>query len=532
MIGGAWGISNLRCLFQEYTLDTDRRELRRGQDLVSVAPQVFDLLDYLISNRERVVSKEDLVSAVWNGRIVSDGALTTRLNAARTAIGDSGEEQQLIKTLPRKGFRFIGTVYETNQPSGAGAILNGRMERPEPALPLPDRPSIAVLPFVNLSSEPDQEYFADGIVEEIITALSRFKTLFVIARNSSFTYRGRAADVKQVGRELGVRYVLEGSIRKSANRVRISCQLVDTTVGAQIWADRFDTALEDIFELQDQLSAKIVGATSPKLQQAEIERARLKPTESLHAYDYYLRGMASFHRGSRKTLAEALELFKKAIQLDPGFASAYAMAAWCYSIPVWFWRAGHEEVREAERLARLAARLGTDDATALCVAGFVIAEIARDFDMGMALVSRALVLNPNLATAWFLGGWVRVINGEPDVALEHFAHVERLSPFDPFIWGVHAGIAVAHFCAGRDDLALFAAEHCLRDVPKYLPALRIVAASSALTGATDRATKAIARIRELNPELCISEVKKRISCRRSEDIARLIEGLRKAGLRE
>jgi TolB-like protein len=517
----------LRYFFEEYAFDTDRRELHRGADVVSVAPQVFDLLDYLIRNRERVVSKDDLINAIWNGRVVSDAALTTRLNAARTAIGDSGEEQRLIKTLPRKGFRFVGQVREAREAAGPNPG-----DAPESALAIPDKPSIAVLPFVNLSSEPDQEYFADGIVEEIITALSRFKTLFVIARNSSFTYKGRAADVKQVGRELGVRYVLEGSIRKSANRVRISCQLADTAVGTQIWADRFDTALEDIFDLQDQLSAKIVGAISPKLQQAEIERARLKPTESLLAYDYYLRGMASFHRGSRRTLAEALKLFKMAIQLDPSYASAYAMAAWCCSVPIWFWRADHEEEREAERLARLAARLGTDDATALCVAGFVVAEIARDFDMGMALVSRALVLNPNLATAWFLGGWVRVINGEPEVALEHFAHVERLSPFDPFIWGVYAGIAAAHFCAGRDDRALSAAEHCLRDMPKYLPALRIVAASSALTGASDRATKAIARIREINPDFCITEVKKRTSYRRSEDIARLIEGLRKAGLGE
>ena len=522
----------MRYLFEEYAFDTDRRELHRGADVVSVAPQVFDLIDYLIRNRERVVSKDDLISAIWNGRIVSDAALTTRLNAARTAIGDTGEQQRLIKTLPRKGFRFLGTVCEANQPSGAGAILGGRMEAPEPALPLPHGPSIAVLPFVNLSSEPDQEYFADGIVEEIITALSRFKTLFVIARNSSFTYRGRAADVKQVGRELGVRYVLEGSIRKSANRVRITGQLVDTTIGTNIWADRFDGTLEDIFDLQDQLSAMIVGAISPRLEQAEIERARRKPTESLHAYDYYLRGMASFHHGSRKSLAQALELFKTAIQLDLRFASAYAMAAWCYSVPHWFWAPGREEAREAERLARLAARLGPDDATALCIAGFVIADIARDLDTGVAMISRALMLNPNLVTAWFLGGWVRLINGEPDVAIEHFAHAERLSPFDPFIWGVHAGFANAHFAAGRYDQALSAAEHCLRDMPNYPPALRIVAASSALTGATDRARKAIARIRERNPDACISEIKERIHCRRLEHIARMIEGLREAGLPE
>jgi TolB-like protein len=522
----------LRYLFEEYAFDTDRRELHRGAGVVSVAPQVFDLLDYLIRNRERVVSKDDLINAIWNGRSVSDGALTTRLNVARTAIGDSGDEQRLIKTLPRKGFRFVGTVREAKRPAGEAVSDTPAREQPKPALPLPDKPSIAVLPFTNLSSDPEQDYFADGMAEDIITALSRFKALFVIARNSSFTYKGRAVDVKQVGRELGVRYVLEGSVRKVANRVRITGQLVDISTGAHLWADRFDGGLGDIFDLQDQVTESVVGAIAPAVEKAEMERAKRKPTESLHAYDYYLRGMASFHHGSRKALAQALELFKKAIQLDPGFASAYAMAAWCYSVPLSFWTAGREEAREAERLARLAVRLGTDDATALCVAGFVIADIARDFDTGMAMVSRALVLNPNLVTAWFLGGWVRVLNGEPDVAIEHFAHAERLSPFDPFIWAVHAGIANAHFCAGRDDQALSAAEHCLRDMPNYLPALRIVAASSALTGATDRARKAIARIRELNPGLYISEIKKRISLRRSEHTARMIEGLRKAGLPE
>jgi tetratricopeptide (TPR) repeat protein len=208
------------------------------------------------------------------------------------------------------------------------------------------------------------------------------------------------------------------------------------------------------------------------------------------------------------------------------------MAAWCYSVRPQWTAPGREEAREAERLARLAARLGTDDATALCIAGFVLADIAGDFDTGTALASRALALNPNLVTAWFLGGWVQVINGEPDAAIERFAHAERFSPFDPFIWGVRVGIALAHFNAGRDDQALSAAEHCLRDMPNYLLALFVVAASSALTGATDRARKAIARIRELSPGLCITEIKKRFARRCSEHIARMIDGLRKAGLPE
>src|SRR6266480_2086047 len=232
-------MGSFRYLFEEYELDTDRRELHRGADVVSVTPQVFDLLDYLIRNRERVVSKDDLINAIWNGRIVSDAALTTRLNVARSVIGDCGEEQRLIKTLPRRGFRFVGPVQEAQRRTDA-KVAGNPAEPPKPALTLPPEPSIAVLPFANLSSDPEQEYFADGMVDDITTALSRFKALFVIARNSSLTYKGRAVDVKQIGRELGVRYVLEGSVRKAANRVRITGQLVDTATGAHLWADRFD----------------------------------------------------------------------------------------------------------------------------------------------------------------------------------------------------------------------------------------------------------------------------------------------------
>ena len=264
---------------------------------------------------------------------------------------------------------------------------------------LPDKPSIAVLPFQNMSGDPEQEYFADGIVEEIITALSRMRWLFVIARNSSFTYKGRAVDVKQVGRELGVRYVLEGSVRKAANRVRITGQLIDASTGAHLWADRFDGALEDIFDLQDQVTASVVGAIAPKLEQAEIERAKRKPTESLDAYDYYLRGMASFHQGTREANDEALPLFYRAIELDPDFASAYGMAAWCYAqrkMNGWVTDRA-QEIAETARLARRAAELGKDDAVALCAGGFALAYVVGDLDDGGAMIDRALVLNPNLA---------------------------------------------------------------------------------------------------------------------------------------
>ena len=392
-----------------------------------------------------------------------------------------------------------------------------------------DRPSVAVLPFANMSGDPGQDYFSDGITEDIITGLSRFSELFVIARNSSFAYKGKAVDARQIGRELGVRYLLEGSVRKSENRVRITGQLVDTTTGAHIWADRFDGTMEDIFDLQDKMSTIILGAIAPKLELAEIERAKRKPTESLDAYDYYLRGMASFHEGSGKAFVEALELFKKAIELDPGFASAYAMAAWCVYLPVPFWSVP-EKVREAERLARQAARLGPNNAAALSVAGFVVASVANDFNLGLALVDRALLLNPNLVNAWYLSGWVRVLNGEPELAIEHFSRAECLSPFDPFKWGCHLGVAYAHFIAGRDDQALSSVERCLVDMPNFRPALFLVAASSAFLGATDRASAAVARIRELDPTKSISQLMLRTPFRQPERIARLFEGLRRAGL--
>jgi len=310
----------LRYLFEEYAFDTDRRELHRGADVVSVAPQVFDLLDYLIRDRERVVSKDDLIHAIWSGRAVSDAALTTRLNVARTAIGDSGERQRLIKTVPRKGFRFVGEVREARDAAGP----NPGDAAPESAPALPDKPSIAVLPFENMSGDPEQEYFADGMVEEIITALSRFKSLFVIARNSSFTFKGRAVDIKEVGRRLGVRYVLEGAVRKASGKVRITGQLIDAVTGAHIWADRFERDLTDVFALQDEVTVAVVSTIRPKLFQAETEMATRRRPENLTAYDFYVRASQQYYLFTREGVAEGLRLAHRALELDPRFGLAAA----------------------------------------------------------------------------------------------------------------------------------------------------------------------------------------------------------------
>ena len=314
----------MRYLFEEYAFDTARRQLCCGPDVIAVTPQVFDLLAYLIRHRERVVTKDDLIGAIWNGRIVSDAALTTRLNAARCAIDDSGAEQRLIKTFPRKGFRFVGQVREARE------VAPNPGDAPESAPAVPDNPSIAVLPFANMSGDPEQEYFADGIVEDIITALSRFKSLFVIARNSSFTFKGRAVDIKEVGRRLGVRYVLEGSVRKASGKVRITCQLIDAATGAHIWADRFERDMTDIFALQDNVTLAVVSAIQPKLLQAEIAQATRRRPEHLTAYDYFLRALQQAILATREGVAEALRLLQRALELDPGFAGAAALAGACH----------------------------------------------------------------------------------------------------------------------------------------------------------------------------------------------------------
>jgi TolB-like protein len=396
-----------------------------------------------------------------------------------------------------------------------------------PSLALPDKPSIAVLPFQNMSGDPDQEYFADGMVEEIITALSQMRWLFVIARNSSFTYKGRAVDVKQVGRELGVRYVLEGSVRKAASRLRITGQLIEAATGVHLWAGRFDGGLEDVFDLQDRVTASVVGAIAPKLEQAEIERAKRKPTENLDAYDFFLRGMASFYRADEDAVSEALRLFYKAIEIDPEFASAYGMAAWCYiqRKNLGWMSDPRQESAEAARLAQRVLDVGKDNAVALCSGGFALAHMVGDLEAGAALVDRALALDPNLATAWHLSGWLAISLGRPGLAIEHFARAKRLNPLDPLLFGIEAGSAAAHFLAGDYDYASSCAERAIREWPKFRPAMRLAAASHALAGRLAQAQQVMARMREVDPSFRIPDVKD-VAPFRGDDLARYIEGLK------
>jgi TolB-like protein len=449
------------------------------------------------------------------GICVSDDAQRQLRGKLEVMLEDAGEQRLKNIAWPVRVYRV--------RPPGAAAD-------PRPALTLPDKPSIAVLPFQNMSGDAEQEYFADGIVEDLVTALSRFRNLFVISRNSSFTYKGRAVDVKQVGRELGVRYVLEGSVRKAANRVRITAQLIDAGSGAHLWADRFDGALENIFELQDQVTERVVGAIAPKLEQAEIERAKRKPTESLDAYDCYLRAHATIHPWTRAGNEEALRLFYRAIELDPEFACAYGMAAWCrVQRKVGGWMEDPvRELAETARLAHRAAELGKDDAVALSSAGFALAYVVNDVTHGVAFIDRAIALNPNLAWAWLYSGWARIWLGRPDDAIEHFAHAIRLSPLDPLIADLQAATAYAHFFAGRyDEAASWAAMALDSRTASY-----VAAAANALAGRLEEARSVVARLRERDPAVRVTTLREALGPYRPEDLARYEAGLREAGLPE
>jgi adenylate cyclase len=519
----------LRYLFEDYALDPDRRELYRGANVVPVAPQVFDLLDYLIRNRERVVSKDDLINAIWNGRSVSDAALTTRLNVARSAVSDTGDQQRLIKTLPRKGFRFIGPVREEGDDSPA--VSDNRVEPEKLTLALPDKPSIAVLPFENMSGDPEQEYFADGMVEEITTALSQFKWLFVIDRNSSFTFKGKAVDIKKVGRRLGVRYVLEGSVRKAAGKVRIAGQLIDAVTAAHIWADRFERDLTDVFALQDEMTVAVVSAIQPKLLQTEIAMAARRRPENLTAYDLFLRALPQYYLSTRESYAEAITLAHRALELDPHFGLVAALAGVChmqnvtrgYAIDPQF------ERKEAVRLVRLALSIDDNVPETLAWASLISAFIVGDCDGAIEMADRAVALNPNSFQAWSCRGWVYKVAGLPEEAIRSFESAIRVSPVDPLLHRAFTGIGYAFTELRRFDEAVAAGKKALRQNPLFSPAHRCLASAFAHLGRDEEAREVAARLLEFDPAFTISAW----IARGGQSNAKLmIEGLRKAGLPE
>ena len=438
-----------------------------------------------------------------------------------------GKIDQPIEFLGERQVKNIARpvrVYRVRPEAEAGPV--------RPPLALPDRPSIAVLAFTNMSGDPEQDYFADGMVEEIITALSRIRRLFVIARNSSFTYKGRAVDVTRIGRELGVRYLLEGSVRKAGQRVRITGQLVDAATGAHLWADRFEGGLDDIFDLQDQVTASVVGAIAPRLEQAEISRAQRKPTESLDAYDHFLRGMAGIHGWTKEANDAAFASFAHAIALDPRFAAAYGMAARCFSqrkASGWVEDRRHD-IAEAGRLARHAAELGTDDPIALGGAAMVLSYVIGDLDTASGLIARALALDPSFAWGWLVSAWIKGWSGEPETAIAHAASAMRLSPTDPHTFTMRTATASAHFFAGRYGEALAWAEEVTWERPGFLIAATVVAAAAALADRPAEAARAMTRLRAIEPDMRLGNLPDHWPIRRPLDLQRWQDGLRRAGL--
>lgn len=477
--------------FEDFVLDTARRELRRGPEPRPLEPQVFDVLEYLLRNRNRVVSKADLLSAVWNGRIVSDATLASRINAARTAIGDNGKRQRLIRTAFRKGIRFIGEVRETSQSEVPAREHPG------------EHPSIAVLPFENMSGDPEQEYFADGMVDDIITGLSRIKWLFVIARNTSFIYKGTAVDVKQVGRELGVHYVLEGSMRKAGNRIRITAQLVETKSGHHVWAERYDRMVGDIFVVQDELTASVVGAIEPNLRKVEIERIKRKRPDSLDAYDLVLRALPFVYNMMPNGAAAAIPLLEKALELEPHYPLAHAALAWCHHFR--FSRAGfHDEDRAgAIDHARKAIAGGTDDATALAIAALVIWFLEHDDATTFDLLDRALALSKCNIYALCCSAVALAWTGNTNASIERAQEALRFSPFDSLSYMAHGALAISHFQMKRYDMARDAARHAVECNPHFSGLQAILIAALVRLGRSEEAQAAAKRLLALDPTFSV-----------------------------
>jgi TolB-like protein len=514
--------------FESYALDVARRELRRGTELITVEPQVFDLLDYLIRHRNRVVSKDDLMAAVWNGRVVSESALTSRINSARVAVGDSGEEQRLIKTLRARGFRFVGAVSEEQGVPAAVSPTEPTIAPPA----LADQPSIAVLPFVNMSGDPAQDYFADGMTEEIITALARFKSLFVIARNSSFAYRGHATDIKRIARELGVRYLLEGSVRNSGDRVRITGQLILAETGTHIWANRFERRIGDIFDLQDELTENIVGAVEPEILSAEMRRARSKRPDSLAAYDCVLRAYQYLFNLTLEDNDRALDFLHQAIRLAPDYALAYAYASWANLFRVQLIQGGSLRLllTDAMILAQQAVELDATDPLIQTIRGAWQLMIERDFDGGVARHEEAFEKNPN--SVWICGcnGFGHALCRHPQRTLAMLDRARRLSPRDSsmFLW--LPGGAIVHLLAGRPEQAIQWTEDALRLNPRHLISLFLRAAAEMVAGQDDAGRRSVKRMRAINPALDIKFVSKMLPFKFAEDRELILTALRAAGL--
>ena len=447
----------VRYLFENYTFDPDRRELRRGAEMVPIAPQVFDLLDYLIRNRERVVSKDDLIRAIWNGRAVSDAALTTRLNAARNAIGDTGERQHLIKTLPRKGFRFVGTILEDQQRAAGSASLathSGDLAQMPSSAP---HLSIVVLPFANIGDDPEQDYFVDGVTESLTTDLSRISGSFVIGRHTAFTYKGKAVDLKQIGRELNVRYVLEGSVQRGGNQLRVSVQLIDADTAGHLWAERFNKPIVDLFDLQDEIVSRLANTLDSRLTDEEARRSEQSPHPD--SMELYFRGKALFNKaGTPEHLARAKSIFEQALALDPQNIEAMVGTAAADWIGITSFMSDDRIALLATAEAALAKALSVapNHAFAHLVVGGLFISTNRAL-RGIAECERALELDRNLAEAHAQIGLAKYVTGRGAETEAHINEAFRLSPRDIFAhrWLAMVGMSKLQIAADAEAHAWF-----------------------------------------------------------------------------
>ena len=516
----------MQYLFADHSLDTDRRELRRGAAIVTVEPQVFDLLAFLVDNRERVVTKDDLIASVWGGRIVSDSTLTSRINAARKAIGDSGEDQRLIRTISRKGLRFVGEVRTSAGVEPAFADET----RDRAALPLPDKPAIAVLPFSNMTGDPQQEYFSDGISEDIITALSKLRWFFVIARNSSFLYKGRPVHMKEIGEELGVGYVVEGSVRRSGERVRITAQLNDVATGSHLWAERYDRDLADVFAVQDEITDAIVAAIEPQIIAAENYRARRKPPDSMDAWDLLMRALSHYWRVTRTDNMVAQALLEKATTIDPRYGQALGVLAASHSFGA---HMGWEDIAVAapvaERAALAAIAADNEDPWAHFALGGCHL-FARKFEDSLAEFENALQLNPNFSLAQGYYGLVLAYSSRWEEADLAARRALRLSPRDPFS-AIYCGInSYANYVGRNYREAMRLAREGIRQRADFVGAHRVLTAASAMAGELDVAVEALKELRRTQPNISLEWLAIQMPIKLDSEREHYLEGFRRAGL--
>jgi TolB-like protein/Tfp pilus assembly protein PilF len=531
----------LRFVFGDNVLDVERRELWRGSKLVRLDPQVFDLLIYLIENRRRVVSRDDMLAAVWAGRIVSESTLASRINAARKAVGDDGKEQTQIRTMPRKGFRFVADVRVQSGeeiPTSVGLSNNGSAEQSLPALAPPDRPAIAVLPFTNMSGDPEREYFSDGISEDILTTLSKLRWFFVIARNASFAYRGKSIPMKQIGEELGVRYLVEGSVRKIGERVRITAQLNDAATGSQLWAERYDRDLADVFIVQDEITDAIVAAIAPQIYAAENFRARRKPPESLDAWDLVMRALSHFWRVTREDNVAAQKLLEKAIAIDPDYAQALAVLAASHVLGTnmgWEDRAVSAPV--AERAALAAIRGDSEDPWAHLALAGVYVYLGRLED-ALSEFEQALSLNPNFAPALAYYGQMLCWVGRWEEGIIAARRALRLSSRDPFSAIVAYLAAGAEFLGGNYREATRLAREAIRKRPDLVAAYRVLTVAAVMAGEIEVAKASLQELRRAQPNISLDWITSHVPVMGAEPDSeafrgareRYFEALRRAGL--